>query len=81
MLEALKLQLLLLYKITLNLRDFPSEAKASSPLGPFTVTSATKKIDTRARARLASLKIENDAVNESWRMGTFRFDTQPDGRR
>ena len=68
-------------KVTLNLRDFPSETKASSPLGPFTVTSATKKVDTRARARLASLKVENDAVNESWRMGTFRFDTQPDGRR
>jgi hypothetical protein len=35
-------------RITLNLRDFPNDASASSTLGPFTVTSGTQKIDTRA---------------------------------
>ena len=68
-------------KITLNLRDYPASTAASSPLGPFTITSSTTKVDTRARARLAALKIENDAVDENWRMGLFRFDFQADGRR
>ena len=68
-------------KITIQLRDYPAETKASSPLGPFTITSSTNKVDTRARARLAALKIENDSTDESWRFGEFRFDIQPDGRR
>ena len=68
-------------KITLDLRDYPSNTASSSPLGPFTINSSTEKIDTRARARLAALKVENDAVDENWRMGLFRFDFQPDGRR
>ena len=35
-------------RVTLNLRDFPNDTAASSSLGPFTVTSGTQKIDTRA---------------------------------
>jgi len=68
-------------KVTLDLRDYPNDTATSSPLGPFTVTSSTDKIDTRARARLAALKIENDSTDENWRLGLFRVDTQPDGRR
>jgi hypothetical protein len=68
-------------KITLLLNDYPNNTAASSPLGPFTVTSTTDKIDTRARGRLVALKIENDAVGETWRYGTLRLDAQPDGRR
>ena len=68
-------------KITLDLRDYPSNTASSSPLGPFTITSSTDKIDTRARARLAALKIENDSTDENWRLGLFRVDIQPDGRR
>jgi hypothetical protein len=68
-------------KVTLDLRDFPNDTASSSPLGPFTVTSSTDKIDTRARARLAALKIENDSTDENWRLGLFRVDIQPDGRR
>ena len=68
-------------KITLLLNDFPNNTATSSPLGPFTVTSTTDKVDTRARARLVALKIENDAVGETWRYGTLRLDAKPDGRR
>ena len=68
-------------KITLDLRDYPNNTASSSPLGPFTVTSSTDKIDTRARARLAALKIENDSTDQNWRLGLFRVDIQPDGRR
>ena len=68
-------------RITLNLRDFPNDTAASSALGPFDITSSTKKVDTRARARAIALKIENTSTAQSWKLGTFRLDTQPDGRR
>jgi len=68
-------------QVTLNLRNYSNDAQASSPLGPFTITSSTSKVDTRARARALSLKIENTGASQSWKLGTFRLDTQPDGRR
>jgi len=68
-------------RVTLNLRDFPNDTSASSTLGPFTVTSGTQKIDTRARARSISLKIDNTSTSQFWKVGTFRIDYQPDGRR
>jgi hypothetical protein len=68
-------------RVTLNLRDFPNDSQASSSLGPFTITSGTQKIDTRARARSISLKIDNTSTSQFWKVGTFRIDYQPDGRR
>jgi hypothetical protein len=68
-------------KITLYLNDYPSETAVSSSLGPFTITTTTDKIDTRARARFVAIQIANDAVGETWRYGTLRLDAQPDGRR
>jgi len=68
-------------RVTLMLRDFPNDTAASSSLGPFTITSSTGKVDTRARARAIALKIENTAVSQDWKLGTFRLDIQPDGRR
>jgi len=67
--------------VTILLKDYPSDTAASSSLGPFSVTSSTQKIDTRARGRAASLKIANLSSGETWRYGTFRADIQPDGRR
>jgi len=68
-------------QVTLQLRDFPNDSKTSSALGPFTVSSSTTKVDTRARARQISLKVANTASSQSWKLGTFRLDIQPDGRR
>ena len=68
-------------KITLLLNNYPNNTASSSPLGPFTITSSTDKVDTRARGRLLSIKIENDGTGETWRYGTLRLDAQPDGRR
>jgi len=67
--------------VTLNLRDFPNQTQASSSLGPFTISSSTNKIDTRARARSISLKVSNSSTSQFWKLGTFRLDIQPDGRR
>ena len=70
-------------KVTLFFRAYPADtttAQGQTTVGPFTVSSTTDKIDTRARGRLASIKIENDALNDNWRYGIFRVDIQPDGR-
>ena len=69
-------------QITLAVKDFPAETSdTETPLSPFTITSSTTKVDTRARGRYANIKIENTGVGESWRFGTFQVDLQPDGRR
>ena len=68
-------------QVTLQLRNFPNDSQASSSLGPFTVSSSTQKVDTRARARAVALKVENTSSAQSWKLGTFRLDIQPDGRR
>ena len=67
--------------VTIFLKNFPIDGGTSSQLGPFTINSTTQKIDTRARGRLANIKIQNTAVDETWRFGTFRADVNPDGRR
>ena len=67
--------------VTIFLKNFPVDSGTSSQLGPFTINANTDKIDTRARGRLANIKIQNTAVDETWRFGTFRADVNPDGRR
>jgi hypothetical protein len=68
-------------QVTLQLRNFPNDTKASSSLGPFTISSSTQKVDTRARARAVALKVANTGSSQDWKLGTFRLDIQPDGRR
>ena len=68
-------------QVTLSIKDFPAQDDAQTTLSPFTITSSTLKVDTRARGRYANIKIENTGVGESWRFGTFQVDIQPDGRR
>jgi len=68
-------------QITLQLKNYPNSTQASSPLGPFTITSSTTKVDTRARGRALSLKIANTGSAQDWKLGGFRLDIQPDGRR
>ena len=65
----------------LDVRDYPNDTAASSPLGPFTLTPNTTKVDTRARGRAIALTISNTAVDTSWKLGTFRLDIQAGGRR
>ena len=68
-------------KVTLFISSYPDDTPVSSPLGPFTVNASTDKVDTRARGRLVSIKIENDSTGQTWRYGTLRLDAQADGRR
>ena len=68
-------------KVTIGVKRYPQQSDTTTSLSPFTITSSTDKKDTRARGRFINFKIENDAVSESWRFGTFKIDVQPDGRR
>ena len=45
-------------RVTLQLKNYSNSSQAGSPLGPFDITSSTTKVDTRARARAISLKVE-----------------------
>ena len=64
--------------ITIGTKDFPIAGNTTTV--SFVVNSTTSKIDTRVRGRLANIKIENSALNDNWRFGTFRADVQQDGR-
>ena len=68
-------------QVTISVKDFPADTSTATTLSPFTITSSTTKVDTRARGRYANIKIENTGAGESWRFGTFQVDLQPDGRR
>ena len=69
-------------QITLMLRDYPNDSAAGSSLGPFTIVSTTDKVDTRARARAITGTTTGGAYQaQNWKLGTFRLDIQPDGRR
>ena len=65
-------------QVSLVTKNFPND---SSTTTSFTVTTATDKVDTRVRARSIALKIANLSSAEDWKLGTFRLDIQPDGRR
>ena len=67
--------------VNLLLRAFPQATASPSSLDPYTITPTTEKVDTRARGRQISLKIESTAVDTTWRFGTMRVDVQPDGLR
>ena len=67
--------------VTIAVTDFPAVDASATSLSPFTITSSTKFVDTRARGRYASIKLQNTAAGETWRFGTFQVDLQPDGRR
>ena len=67
--------------VTVNIKDFPTSSDTASETTPFSITSSTTKIDTRARGRYVNVKIANANANEAWRYGTFMLDVKPDGAR
>ena len=67
--------------VHLLLRAYPQSTATPSSLDPYIIAPNTEKVDTRARGRQISLRIESDAVDDNWRYGTLRVDIQPDGLR
>jgi hypothetical protein len=67
--------------VRLLLRAYPQTTASPSSLDPYVITPTTDKVDTRARGRQISLRIESDELQSFWRFGTLRVDVQPDGLR
>ena len=67
--------------VTLRVKNYPAQTDVSSVYSPFTISSTTDKIDTRARGRYVNVKIENTDQGQTWRYGTLALDVKPDGGR
>ena len=65
-------------KVSFLTRNFPNSTPTTTD---FTIDSTTTKKDTRLRARSIALKVANTTTNEDWKLGTFRLDIHPGGRR
>ncbi len=65
-------------RVSFTTRTYPN---SSSTTSNFDITSSTTKKDTRIRARSIALKVSNTAASQDWKLGTFRLDIHPGGRR
>ena len=65
-------------QISFTTRNYPNSTPTTTN---FTATSATTFKSTRLRARSIALKVSNTGTNENWKIGTFRLDISPGGRR
>jgi hypothetical protein len=74
-------------EFTIKARNFPGGAYFGADTDPVTkVTSTlveqfTTQLYTRLRGRSMSLRIDNQMVGTSWRLGDPRFDVRTDGRK
>ena len=64
--------------IKFKTKIYPNSAQVTNS---FTCDSTTTKKDVRVRARQIALEVANTAVGEDWKLGTFRLDIHPGGRR
>ena len=64
--------------IKFKTRLYPNSTQVTNS---FNCTSSTTKKDVRVRARQIALEVANTGANEDWKLGTFRLDISPGGRR
>ena len=65
-------------EVSFTTRNYPNTAATTTN---FTSTETTNFKSTRLRARSIALKVSNTGTNENWKIGTFRLDISPGGRR
>jgi len=65
-------------QISFTTRNYPNSSGTTTN---FTVDNTTTKKDTRLRARSIAMKVANTGSNQDWKLGTFRLDIHPGGRR
>ena len=73
--------------MSLKSRYYPTDTQTTK--GPFYLSTTTQRFNPRTRGRQVAVRIEsngydgvnNDALSENWRLGTLRFEVQPDGLR
>ena len=73
--------------MSLKSRYYPTDTQTTK--GPFYLSTSTQRFNPRTRGRQIAVRVEsngydgvnNDALSENWRLGTLRFEVQPDGMR
>jgi hypothetical protein len=63
----------------LNSRKYPNATEVVK--GPFTITSTTQKVSTRAKGRQIAMKIYSTGTTDSWSIGDFRINAREDSLR
>jgi hypothetical protein len=63
----------------LNSRKYPNATEVVK--GPFTITSSTQKVSTRAKGRQIAMKIYSTGTTDEWSIGDFRINAREDGLR
>ena len=63
----------------INTRKYPNATEVVK--GPFTITSSTAKVSTRAKGRQMSVKLQSSGTLDEWSLGTFRVNAREDGLR
>jgi hypothetical protein len=66
-------------KITVYTKRYPNSTAITK--GPYTVGTSTEKVSLRARARQYRFRFENSDLDNPWKLGVWRADIQPDGKR
>ena len=65
-------------RLSLVTKNYPNSSSATTN---YDITSSDTKVDTRIRGRAVQFKIANVGSGQDWKLGTFRLDIHPGGRR
>jgi hypothetical protein len=65
--------------VTTRVRNFPNSSFLKTVQS--SVTGTTEQVNLRLRGRQFSVKVDCDATDVAWRLGSFRYGMQPDGDR
>ena len=65
-------------RVSLVTKNYPNSSATTTN---YDITTASTKVDTRIRGRAIQFKVANTAVGQDWKLGTFRLDIHPGGRR
>ena len=65
--------------VELKSRKYPRATEITK--GPFTVTSTTRKVSTRAKGRQIAIKYSSTGTDDNWSLGDFRVDAREDSSR
>ena len=65
--------------LELKSRKYPNATEVTK--GPFTISSSTTKLSTRAKGRQMSIKLSSTGTNDEWSIGDFRINAREDGLR
>lgn len=66
--------------LTLNGKKYPGSSETLASTAQ-TITSTTKFVNPRLRARQVSVSLSTSAIGDDWRMGTLRLDIKPHGKK